>query len=113
MYIREAHPIDGERPSSRLLVEQPRTDEERNEVANMCIVNLDLGDLPTLLDGVDDKTSRAYVAHPDRLYLVGRDGRIAFAGAKGPRGFKPEELEEAILVELGQRDKVVEVQGER
>jgi hypothetical protein len=39
-------------------------------------------------------------AERDRLYLVGRDGRIAFQGGEGPFGFKPEELGAAIEVEL-------------
>jgi len=29
---------------------------------------------------------------PDRLYLVGRDGRIAYRGAPGPFGFIATEL---------------------
>jgi hypothetical protein len=36
------------------------------------------------------------------LYLVGRDGRIAFQGDEGPFGFKPDELERAIEQELRQ-----------
>ena len=32
----------------------------------------------------------------DRLYLVGRDGRIAYRGGEGPFGFKPNELGAAI-----------------
>lgn len=52
-----------------------------------------------MLDKVDDAVSRAYASHPDRLYLVGKDGRIAFAGAQGPQGLKPLQLKEAILAE--------------
>ena len=54
-----------------------------------------------LLDNIDDKTSTDYASHPDRLYLIGKDGNIAFAGDKGPFGFKPDLLEHAILVETG------------
>ena len=32
---------------------------------------------------------------------MGKDGKISFAGARGPRGFKPDELEDAIRAELG------------
>jgi hypothetical protein len=42
----------------------------------------------------------AYNALPDRLYLIGKDGRIAFKGGHGPLGFKPAELEAAIETEL-------------
>jgi hypothetical protein len=101
VYIREAHAIDGDWPMFRVLVEDPVTDTERKSVATTCITNLDLGGMPALLDGVDDKTNHDYAAHPDRLFLVGRDGKIAYAGGKGPFGFKPHELEQAILAETG------------
>jgi type I thyroxine 5'-deiodinase len=56
--------------------------------------------MPTLLDGLDDKVGKDYGAFPDRLYLIGRDGKIAYKGGPGPFGFKPPELEEAIKEEL-------------
>jgi len=58
-------------------------------------------DIPTLIDGLDDAVGKAYSAWPDRLYVVGADGRIAYKGKPGPFGFKPEELEVAIREELG------------
>ena len=108
VYIREAHPIDGERPGYRILVEQPITNLERQALATTCIADLDLGGIPALLDRIDDTTSHAYAAHPDRLYLVGSDGKIAYSGAKGPAGFHPEELEVAILYELGRGAEVAD-----
>jgi iodothyronine deiodinase-like protein len=54
-----------------------------------------------LLDDVDDAIARGYGGWPDRLYLIGRDGRVAFQGDEGPFGFKPEELAAAIESELG------------
>ncbi len=56
--------------------------------------------IPAIIDQLDDRVNKDYVAHPDRLYLVGKDGKIAYAGAKGPRGFKPDELEQAMMREL-------------
>jgi hypothetical protein len=35
---------------------------------------------------------QAYAAWPDRIYVVGTDGRIAYKGGPGPRGFSAEEL---------------------
>ena len=58
--------------------------------------------IPVLLDDVDDAVALAYGGWPDRLYLIGRDGRVAFQGEAGPDGFKPEELAAAIETELGQ-----------
>ena len=56
--------------------------------------------LKTLIDGMDDKVSANYASFPDRLFLVGKDGRIAYAGDRGPRGFLPDELEDSIRVAL-------------
>jgi hypothetical protein len=33
-------------------------------------------------------------------YLIGSDGRIAYQGGEGPFGFKPRELEQAIVRHL-------------
>jgi Iodothyronine deiodinase len=103
VYIREAHPEDGwiiaENRRSGLSVRDPRSDEERRTVASMCAVKLKL-DMPMVFDRVDNAVASAYGGWPDRLYLVGRDGRIAFQGGEGPFGFKPEELERAIEREL-------------
>ncbi|MCH8913658.1 MAG: hypothetical protein IIA33_08845 [Planctomycetes bacterium] len=35
-------------------------------------------------------------ALPDRLYLIGVDGTIAYKSGQGPMGFRPEELDAAI-----------------
>ena len=51
--------------------------------------------MPSLRDAIGYMRTVAR-GWPDRLYLVGRDGRIAFQGGEGPFGFKPEELERAI-----------------
>lgn len=102
VYIREAHPLDGTSPlggGGMPIVEDPITLEERNGVAEVCMTRLALEPMPALVDGVDDAVGRAYAAHPDRLYLVGRDGRIVYQGGPGPGGFKPEELAAAIRAE--------------
>ena len=98
IYIREAHPADGFSPSSHGIT-QHRTIKERREVAGMCELTLQYG-IPTLVDEMDDEVMKAYAALPDRLYLVGKDGRIAYASGRGPFGFKPTELSEAIDREL-------------
>ena len=41
---------------------------------------------------MDDTVNNAYAALPTRLYLVGLDGRVVYAGGLGPYGFKPAEL---------------------
>lgn len=56
--------------------------------------------MPAVVDGMDDAVNRAYQGHPDRLYLVGIDGKIQYAGERGPRGFDPDTWEQAIEQEL-------------
>ena len=103
VYIREAHPTDGWQVRANeqqgILVEQPKSLEERIEIATQMCTALKIK-LPPLVDTLDDKVNKAYSAWPDRLYLVGRDGRIAYQGGPGPRGFRPDELEAAIKQEL-------------
>ncbi len=103
VYIREAHPTDGWQVESNekegVLYAQPSALEERVEVAHACALRLELS-IPTLIDDMDDSTDRKYYALPDRLYLVGRDGHIAFRGAPGPFGFIAAELEKGITTYL-------------
>lgn len=56
--------------------------------------------MPAVVDGMDNATDKAYAAAPDRLYLVGKDGTIVYQGGRGPFGFLPGELEQAIRKEL-------------
>ena len=104
VYITEAHALDGPSPStsrSTPLVEEPITFEERFAVAGMCVEGLSLQRIPVVVDGIDNKVNSAYQAQPDRLYLVGKDGTIVYAGARGPMGFDPSALGKAIQRELG------------
>ncbi len=61
--------------------------------------------IQAVVDGVDDVANQAYAGWPDRLYLVGKAGKIAYAGGRGPFGFKPDELEAAITGELAKIEK--------
>ena len=67
----------------------------RSDIAQVCSLKLDLP-IPTLLDDMENSTDRKYYALPDRLYLIGRDGRVAYRGGPGPFGFVASELERAI-----------------
>jgi Iodothyronine deiodinase len=107
VYIKEAHPEDGwvlnRNRDARVRVDDPTSDEQRADIAETCARRMRLT-LPVLVDGIDNATSSAYGGWPDRLYLIGRHGHVAFQGDEGPFGFKPAELEAAIRAELGQRD---------
>jgi hypothetical protein len=103
VYIREAHPTDAWQVEANerdgVLFVQPTTIDERIEVAKACSLRLDLT-IPTLIDDMADSTDRKYYALPDRLFLIGRDGRIAFRGAPGPFGFVSDDLKKAIVSQL-------------
>ena len=103
IYIREAHPEDGwvltSNRDAGIALADPTTESERGSAAEECAVRLRIR-MPVLLDGLDDEVARQYGGWPDRLYLLDRDGRVAFQGGKGPFGFKPDELGVAIEAEL-------------
>ncbi len=102
VYIREAHPEDGwvvsMNRSDGIRIDDPTTTKEREDVAESCALRLRIR-MPVVVDEVDDAIARAYGALPDRLYLIGRGGRVAFRGEPGPFGFSPEALEKAIVEE--------------
>ena len=85
-----------------IVFDQPTTFDEREHVAEACAVGIDLR-IPTLIDDMDNTTDIAYAALPDRLYLVGVDGRIAYKSDRGPMGFRPDEFEAAIKDYLGEK----------
>ena len=105
VYIAEAHALDGVWPMmgrGTPVVEEPITLEERLAVAGKCVTGLELKAMPAVVDLLDDAVNGIWQAWPDRLYLVGKAGKVVFAGGRGPRGFRPEQLETAIKRELGE-----------
>jgi hypothetical protein len=103
VYIREAHPEDGwvlmDNRREGIAIADPASAEERAGAATACAARLRTR-IPVAVDGLDDAVARAYGGWPDRLYLIGRDGRVAFQGGEGPFGFDPDELAAAIDIEL-------------
>ena len=99
VYIREAHPSDGWQMESNerqgIVVKQPKTEEQRVDVARTCQKGMDIS-IPMLIDDMGNSVGEAYAGWPDRLYIVGEDGRIAYKGNMGPRGFRPREMEQVL-----------------
>ena len=99
VYIREIHPSDGWQvvgnEEDGVIVRQPGSLAERIEVGKSCMLKLSL-ELPALVDEMDDAVATEYAAMPERLYVVGSDGRIAYKGGIGPVFFDPAEWEAAI-----------------
>ena len=52
--------------------------------------------IPALLDGIDNRIERAYTGWPDRLYVIGTDGRVFYKSAPGPYGFSTKDLEASL-----------------
>ncbi len=99
VYVREAHAIDGRAPmpdADQPVVEEPATFEDRRAVADVCALDLRFGVFETLVDGLDDAVARAYVAPPARLYVVGRDGKVAYRSGPGPFGLRQAEFDDAV-----------------
>ena len=100
IYIREAHPKDGwVINGEKIQLTDPKSYEERCKVAGECGQALKYG-IRTYVDKMDDKVMIAYAAHPERLYLIGTDGKVSYQGGLGPSGFKVDELKSAIENEI-------------
>ena len=78
-----------------VLFASPKNEEERAFVAGACVRKLGIK-FPAVIDGFDNHTEVAYTGWPDRLYLIGSDGKVLYKSKPGPFGFKPADLEAAI-----------------
>jgi hypothetical protein len=118
VYIREAHPVDGwtfgdgimagmiqsYAPQANIEIQDPQTVDERRQVAGNCQQKLQYGFM-TYVDEINDRVSTLYAAKPTRLYLIGLDGKVAYAGGAGPLGFKPAQFDDAIKSYLEEQQK--------
>ena len=100
VYIKEAHALDSRSPMEFGLIEDPVTVGERQHVAQTCVKDMGLDMIPAVMDQLDNLANEAYKGHPDRLFLVGKDGRIKYAAERGPWGFKVPDMVDAIDKEL-------------
>ena len=99
VYIAEAHATDGWQLQSNLdddvLIANHTTLAERFAAARAGVAQLGLT-LPVLVDDMDDAVSEAFAAWPERIYVVGPDARIVFAGGPGPFEFDPDAAAAAL-----------------
>lgn len=97
VYVSEAHAANDRRPvgyATELGITEHVSHTERCAVAERLVKEKKLT-IPCLIDGMDNKVADAYKGHPDRLFLVRKDGKLGVAGKRGPFGFAPA-LEEAV-----------------
>jgi thiol-disulfide isomerase/thioredoxin len=105
VYVREAHPANGWSSEGNfrlgITLEQPRTYAERVAAAQDCGKRIGLG-FPMLVDTIDDAVGGRYSGMPSRLYLIDGEGKVAYKSGRGPFGFKPNELEQSLILLLDQ-----------
>jgi len=108
VYIGEAHPTDGwQMPSNvrdDVLVASAKSSEDRDQAANICVLKLGI-EIPAVVDDIQDSTERAYTGWPDRLYVIDRQGRVAYKSKAGPFGFHPDEMARTIRALVPTPDK--------
>ena len=104
IYIQEAHPDDGWQVQHNLddniILNAPGSIEERAEIAEVCVLRLNMA-MPMLLDDMTDQADRLYNALPERLYLIDGQGVVRFKTVAGSRGFEPEAWADAIADMVG------------
>ncbi|MCS7168024.1 MAG: deiodinase-like protein [Gemmatales bacterium] len=93
VYIREAHPdsllhVAGDVKHVLEKIGQIDTLVQRWPCVQQCTAMLQLP-MPAVVDKLDNRVNYAYAAWPERLVVVGVDGRIAYYGGPGPAGFRP------------------------
>jgi thiol-disulfide isomerase/thioredoxin len=107
VYVREAHPAESWWMMSNkqvgIEVSQPVSDDQRRAVAQTCQQRLDL-EIPFLVDTVEDRVGGVYSGMPNRLYLIDTAGKVAFKNARGPFGFHPRQLEQALVLALNESE---------
>jgi type I thyroxine 5'-deiodinase len=93
VYIHEAHPSDAWQMASNVrenvVFATPRSLEEKGELAGTCVRKLGI-EIPALVDDTRETVETAYTGWPDRLYVIDREGRIAYKSEPGPFGFHPQ-----------------------
>ena len=97
IYIKEAHPEDEWQMTANeeqgVCYTQPQNLADRVRIANDFIERFQYT-MPLVVDPMENPAEEAYAAWPERLYVIGVDGQIAYKGRKGPFGFDPDELEQ-------------------
>ena len=103
VYIAEAHAANERQLAPNVeegaVLDQQVTLDERRQHARETAARLGLT-MPLFLDAMDNATSLAFAAWPERLVLVDTEKRIVYPGKPGPWGFSPEEAEERIVTLL-------------
>ncbi|HSI35846.1 MAG: deiodinase-like protein [Phycisphaerae bacterium] len=91
VYVREAHPgstvrvVDERGEAGLAKIDQPQSPEARAANAAVCRRTYALR-MPVAVDSADNAVGKAYAGWPNRVVIVGADGRIANATRPSPGG---------------------------
>lgn len=95
IYIKEAHPSDGNQKDSNVeqgvCYLQPKTIVDRLAIVGDFISRFQYA-IPLVVDPMENPAELAFGGWPERLYIIGADGRIALQGGEGPKYFAPAEV---------------------
>lgn len=95
VYIQEAHPTDGRRPSRTVKIDTHKTLDDRKSAAEGCAKKSPLK-VPVLLDDMKDTVAKAYSANPERFFILDAEGKVAYAGERGPHGVDLDAFEKRL-----------------
>ncbi|MCH9675765.1 MAG: hypothetical protein K0U93_30285 [Gammaproteobacteria bacterium] len=99
VYIQEAHPEDGWQVAMNVdddvIFDQPKTLEEREAMAQVCALRLNMS-MPMLLDDLDNTLDTLFAALPERLYVLDAAGTVTFRTVVGSPGFDVDAWETAV-----------------
>ena len=89
----------------QVVFKQPKTFDERRKAAAILVDRLKYR-APLALDDIGGAAEKAYGAWPERIYIIGTDGKIAYKGGMGPFEFHPDEAEKELAALLGHGGRV-------
>ncbi|MEN8773058.1 MAG: deiodinase-like protein [Akkermansiaceae bacterium] len=95
IYMQEAHATDGVRPNRTVKIKTHKTIEDRKTAAEGC-ASASVLKVPVLLDDMKDSVATVYSAMPERFFILNSDGKVAYAGGRGPRGVDLDALEKSL-----------------
>ena len=94
IYIAEAHPTDGwTADDTKVSLKNHTSVDERREASELMFSLLERVPCDMVLDDIDDCTSVAYRALPERLYIL-QKRNVVYQGGPGPFHYIPSEIRE-------------------
>jgi hypothetical protein len=91
VYVEEAHATDGwpadDNTKDKVLYTAHQRLEDRIKVGGVCQETMKIA-FPMLVDEMDNRVEMTYRAWPVRVYIIDKEGKVAWKSLPGPFGFK-------------------------